>query len=332
MNRAMLVNPYCADLGWLFEDLKRAFGDGLSWARSMDTWKSPFAVATSDEPLEKDADAYIALRSWEITKKTPYPERHVVQFHSLEPRFAGDPATLNRCAAFVFVHPDQPAMLERLGVSIDRPCLLRPIGAPAGLRLRRELPKVFTVGWCGRDTNQGSATQGKRVGLFTQAVNQLPRGEMPVRALMLGAQLDDAKRQIHAPCEVMVREPSQPYDLEQAQRFYDQLDVLVITSKLETGPMPLFEALACGVPIHAPIGGCGWTSRLPVLASESPPVIAKGFRSDTERAYAFGLEIAAREREQNFARRHLIRASLLGFTLEGWIEDNVRLAMEVARG
>lgn len=316
----MIVNPYCKDLGWLLEDLKRAFVNVPQW--SYGPW-----IECSEEPITEDRvslnrPAYIALRSWEITPDTPHPELHIVQFHSLEPRFAGDPATLNRCAAFVFVHPDQPAMLERLGVSLDRPCLLRPIGAPEGLRLRESLPETFTVGWCGRDTG------AKRVGLFVEAVAELVRQGIDCRASLLGASLGNAHTAlVNTGVETIYRprESDQPYILVQAQEFYEGLDALCITSAQETGPMPLFEALACGVPVACPIY-TGWQEP---LGSITGGVLA--YMPEGPATLAVRLLGMAGARQHEFDQRYVYRAAM-SHTLESWIEANVRLAMEVANG
>jgi hypothetical protein len=47
--------------------------------------------------------------------------------------------------------------------------------------------------------------------------------------------------------------------------FYQQLDLLVCTSTVEGGPMPVLEALACGIPVVVP-RGVGMLDELPRLA------------------------------------------------------------------
>ena len=39
------------------------------------------------------------------------------------------------------------------------------------------------------------------------------------------------------------------YAYDTMQRFYDAIDMLVCTSSSEGGPLPVFEAMACGVPV-----------------------------------------------------------------------------------
>jgi len=49
--------------------------------------------------------------------------------------------------------------------------------------------------------------------------------------------------------------PCEKYcDWEKAKDFYNKIDYLVITSTIEGGPVPTFDALASGTPIIAPIG------------------------------------------------------------------------------
>ncbi|MBT6051430.1 MAG: glycosyltransferase [Candidatus Scalindua sp.] len=43
-------------------------------------------------------------------------------------------------------------------------------------------------------------------------------------------------------------------DWSDAPKFYKKIDYLVITSRIEGGPVPLLDAMAAGVPVIAPIG------------------------------------------------------------------------------
>ena len=54
-----------------------------------------------------------------------------------------------------------------------------------------------------------------------------------------------------------------PGDLGLLDHFYRQIDYLVITSKIEGGPIPVIEALSLGIPVIAP--DVGWCWEYPVI-------------------------------------------------------------------
>jgi glycosyltransferase involved in cell wall biosynthesis len=48
------------------------------------------------------------------------------------------------------------------------------------------------------------------------------------------------------------------------QEFYQSLDVFLVTSEVEGGPVTILEALACGVPVIAP-SGVGFVNEYDVI-------------------------------------------------------------------
>jgi hypothetical protein len=89
---------------------------------------------------------------------------------------------------------------------------------------RKEASPIKTLGWCG----------------------------VPVSAQNFGG--IDAKRfsmfeEIVAKTGLESRVSNQEYTYANMQEFYDSIDLLVCTSSTEGGPLGVFEAIACGVPV-----------------------------------------------------------------------------------
>jgi glycosyltransferase involved in cell wall biosynthesis len=231
-----VINSHCKNLGWLFNDLLRYF--------------EAAGCTASHEPIE-GADAYIVIRSSEA-HLCPDLSRAVVQFHCMEPRLMGTPAVLDKAGAFCFTHYDQPELLREMGISIDRPQMMRPIGAHEGFKARTATPRLgLVVGWVGRDTGRKGAN------LFVEIMRELA-SRRHVFVKLLGANLNSLQHRLSdagVSSASIPRHDHDPFRLDVYQGFYDSIDVLCITSETEAGPLPLFEALACGVPVvSTPVG------------------------------------------------------------------------------
>lgn len=291
----MRLNVFCRDLGWLFEDLKgwfkRLAPDGLE-------------VVTSAQPV--DADAWLGLRTDEA-HKAPDPARTTVQYHDCWAHARTD-AELSRYAAAVFTHPDQMERLTREGHVLPGMTMLRPIGAPEGWRAREDLSERFTIGWAGR-----ARDQKKGLPYVLEAARRVAES-FPSRLLLLGAGVSGLPG---AGLPVLAYEREQ-MPFSGYEELYRKMDALVIASKTEAGPLPLFEALACGVPVVS--SGAGWSRHL----------IVNGFNgyvmSGGVGGLVAGLQSIATHREAWLARAEAIRASLMGWTLEGWVRDCIEVA------
>lgn len=317
----MLINPYASTLAsgpWLFDDLKRHFRNPRfdHWG-VRDGVDEPFyslSVSPTEAP-DPDADAWICIRAWEV-HLTPDPARTIVQIHCNEPRLWGELGKIDRCAAIVYTHPCQIGLMPAAGVSIDKPSLIRPIGALRAFTLRDEMHELPSFGWIGRDTGSN-----KRTDLFRDAIARCA-GQFDLRAVCIGSQLDGLVSELCGTTAARVDHHHRlvtPIGAYPA--LYRTLDAIVITSVDEAGPMPLFEALATGVPVVTT--DCGWARHF----------IEDGINGYIVEPHEIAdrlLDIAS-HRSEWFARRQLIRATLRGWTLEDWIEDNVRLAIEVVR-
>jgi glycosyltransferase involved in cell wall biosynthesis len=100
------------------------------------------------------------------------------------------------------------------------------------------------------------------------------------------------------------------------------MDCLLITSLTEAGPLPLFEALATGVPVAAtPVG---WA---PHFAALAPEFVRLG-RSPAElAAHIIGFHS---RRQELFARRHQIAALAATPRLDFWFREVLTMATRVA--
>lgn len=112
------------------------------------------------------------------------------------------------------------------------PYKLRVCQATATARMSRfirrgdqPLDNFFVLGWCGVPNSSGSfgGQDLKRYGMFQQICTGTPGAEAKVS--------------------------HQEYTYDSMHEFYGDLNVLVCTSLTEGGPLPVFEAIACGVPV-----------------------------------------------------------------------------------
>ena len=295
----MIVNVFAQGNGWLFGDLKRRFGDlaldGVS-------------VRVSDEALA-GADAWVAVRTWEGAS-APDPRRTLVCIHDCyddEDLYGpeGSRGVVHRAGGLSLCHPAQRELLEAAGVDLAGKSILeRPLGALTIFTPRKRQTEPFQIGWVGRNDWR------KRTDWLPKAVLglQLPRTSFGV--VLVGTELE--------PLEEVFRDedldcryyPRCSYPIEDYPAFYHRMDVLVITSMTEAGPLTLFEALACGVPVVAtPVGWAPHFSRIApdfVRIAHDPADIA------------CHLARIAAERDLLFARRQEMADLVAEHRLDTW--------------
>ena len=296
----MVVSAYASDKGWLFNDLLLRFDA---------------AGCESSFNPNPDADAYIVLRSSEA-HLCPKLHKAVVQVHCLEQRWMGAPEVLNKAGAFCFTHPDQPGILQRMGVDVKKPHISRPIGSAMSFTLRGSMPDVFTVGWVGR------ATGMKGEQLFIDAMKRVADC-LPVRVLLAGAQLEamsDALEDLGIEVDLRLRQSHEQFNADMYRAAYHDMDVLAITSETEAGPLPLFEAMACGVPVVST--DVGWSSRM--LDDPFGLVVPSNAAAVQVALNSYGMF-----RDHYFDMRQMIR-DRQPWRLEEWITENVELAERMA--
>jgi len=98
---------------------------------------------------------------------------------------------------------------------------------PASVRLsrfkQREIKAINTLGWCGVPVSaKNFGVDVKRFCIFEEIVKQT------------GLQYKISNKD---------------YTYDNIQEFYDSIDLLICTSSTEGGPLGIFEAIACGVPV-----------------------------------------------------------------------------------
>lgn len=98
-------------------------------------------------------------------------------------------------------------------------------------------------------------------------------------------------------------------------QFYQGLDVLVCTARVEGGPMPVLEALSCGVPVVIP-RAVGILDELPDMAG-----IYRYRRGDLA-SLADALEDASFPAQP--VDREALRAATAPYTVAAWCEDHAR--------
>jgi hypothetical protein len=113
------------------------------------------------------------------------------------------------------------------------------------------------------------------------------------------------------------------YNWRDMPGFYQSLDVLVVTSRVEGVPMPPLEAMACGVSVVVP-RGVGLLDELPNV-----PGIHRYKRGDlTDLVKAVGKAV----RDRGDVDREALRAATEPYTIEAWCEGHLEAVLEMMDG
>lgn len=301
------INIYAENLGWLFEDLKRHF-------LALDAHDR--RVVISDQPVA-DAAAWVVLRTKEAGR-SPDLQRTAVCVHDLFNeddmyRRGGSRGAVWEAGAMILCHPEQRRILAAAGVPLEgRRLLERPLGALSLFRPRQRMPGVFTVGWVGKNHPR------KRLSWFVEAMLAVRREPAPLRAVLIGDGLAEAAARLRAGGVECVHYARDAHPITDYPSLYHELDALVITGMTEAGPLPLFEALASGLPVvSTPVG---WA---PHFARVSPAWVQ--LAEEPARITAL-LEALRQTREEAFAQRSEIAQTVSAWTLEGWARQVLELA------
>ena len=276
----------------------------------------------TDTPIQ-NADGWIFIRTREAANSPDF-SRTVVCVHDLYDHDGMYGPGQSRREALqargvVLCHPRQRQILKDAGIDLSRSLVLeRPLGALREFTVRTSYDDAqFRVGWVGREHAR------KRTGWFAEAMQCFAAGKTDVVAVLVGKELEPLCRRLHGngtSCEHFDRTY---ISIRDYPALYQQLDCVVITSSTEAGPLPLFEALATGIPVvSTPVG---WA---PHLAGKAPDFV---FLAETPRGVAARLETIRSRREEMFACRYQIAALVEDYRLDDWFQEVLQLAAVLAR-
>ncbi len=298
---------------WLFGDLRRGF---------QRTHVDGVEVMPTEIPVQ-NADGWIFIRTGEAAN-SPDLSRTVVCVHDLYDHGGmyapGQPRRQAlQARGVVLCHPRQRQILQDAGIDLSRSLVLeRPLGALREFTVRKSYDGFqFRVGWVGREHAR------KRTTWFAEAMQYFAADKSYVVAVLIGKELAPLFRRLRGDgiaCKYFDRAHVSTRDYP---ALYQQLDCVVITSSTEAGPLPLFEALATGVPVVST--RVGWASH---LASKAPDFI---LLADSPKDIAAHLEMIRCRREEMFAARFRIAALVKDFYLDDWFQQVLQLAVVVAR-
>ncbi|HKP02672.1 MAG TPA: glycosyltransferase family 4 protein [Chthoniobacterales bacterium] len=307
------VNVCAEGEEWLFGDIKKRFAA---------TRVPGLRVTVSDRP-ERGADAWVFIRTREAVR-SPDLSRSVVCLHDLFEQDGhylpgGDRAAVRSAGALALCHPEQRRILRDAGITLEGvPVLERPLGALEIFQPRTVLQERFHLGWVGRDHWR------KRPEWVPEIADRLVAEGLFFRVVLVGKNLDSLAAEMAGlgiECALYERAD---YPIETYPQLYAKMDCLLITSITEAGPLPLFEALATGVPVvTTPVG---WA---PHFAARAPEFIRLG---ECPAELAANVASLYRERREMFDRRHDIAALAATPRLDSWCGDVLDLAAVVARG
>lgn len=298
------VNVCAEGNDWLFEDLKDRFRSTILPEVRVQVTETPATAA----------DAWVFIRTAEASS-SPDLNRTVVCIHDLyvhddiySPE--GDRAAVRKARGLVLSHPEQRRLLAAAGISLEQKAVLeRPLGALNIFAVRQSQPEVFTIGWVGRNHWR------KRPEWLVECTRLLAHANGKFRVALIGKDLEDWATRI-AGCSLYSRAQ---HCIDDYPRLYQALDCLLITSATEAGPLPLFEALATGIPVvSTPVG---WA---PLLASRGPNFVRL---APTPADLAAHLRQVRAERDLLFAQREEIAALAAKPRLDTWFREVVELAL-----
>ena len=312
-SEAATVNVVAVNRGWVFEDLKILF------ARQD---RPGIRVVSSERPL-KGADAWIFLRTKEAAS-SPDPGRTLVQIHDMFDhglyRPGGERHAVDRCSALAISHPDQRLILENSQIDLSRRMVIdRPLGWRAGFEVRRSMMPRLTVAWVGRPAVH-HGVEVKRVEWFVDAVAAL---KLDIEVVLLGERIEAAANRLKRAGVSHRYLRRQECPVQRYPEIYATFDCLVVTSSTEAGPLPLFEAMACGIPVIST--RVGWAPRQ-IDHGET------GFLIDDVQSLREAIRAIADARGPWFERRHDIRSKVETMSLASWIDDNLDVATRLASG
>jgi len=298
---------------WLFGDLRKGFQrthiDGVE-------------VIPTEIPVQ-NADGWIFIRTGEAANSPDFL-RTVVCIHDLYDHDGmygpGQPRQQAlQARGVVLCHPRQRQILQDAGIDLNGSLVLeRPLGALREFTVRKNYDGIqFRVGWVGREHAR------KRTSWFAEAMQYFAGDKRDVVAVLIGKGLEllcQRLRNDGIACEYFDRNH---VSIHNYPALYQRLDCAVITSSTEAGPLPLFEALATGVPVvSTPVG---WA---PYLAGKAPDFI---FLADSAKSIAAHLETIRSRRKEIFASRFQIAALVEDYCLDDWFREVLQLAAAVAR-
>lgn len=306
------VNVVATNKGWLFEDLKKHFS----------RLRMPGVKVVSTEKPLRNSNSWLFLRASEAAR-SPDSSRTLVQIHDQfdDGMYAkgGSRHVIKDCGGICFTHPDQKEIVESNNIDLSgKQVLINPMGALKSFTLRKNLPDKFTVAWIGRPV-QHNGKDFKRVEWFVDSLRQ-----SSIRDELSTVLIGDRLQRIRASLSALGIEahyfPRSKYGYEKYPNYYHNIDCVVITSKFAAGPNCLFESLASGVPVIST--PCGWASDLVKNGRN-------GFIVESPREIGAAIEKIYQERLAWFSRREAIRASGLQYSLEAWLDENVRMAVSL---
>src|SRR5215469_10286045 len=225
---------------WLFGDLRKGF---------QSTHLEDVEVIPTETPVQ-NADSWIFIRTGEAANSPDF-SRTVVCIHDLyDHDDLYGPGKARRQAlqarGVVLCHPQQRQILQNAGIDLSKSLVLeRPLGALREFTVRRSYAgDQFRVGWVGREHAR------KRTAWFAEAMQYFAAGKTDVVAVLIGKELGPLSQRLCGNgiwCEHFDRTQ---ISIRDYPALYQQLDCVVITGDAaEAGPLPLFEALATGVPV-----------------------------------------------------------------------------------
>ena len=279
------------------------------------------SVVCSLSPIPR-ADAFLFFESRQAVF-SPRLNKTVIQIHDFLHTDQYSPglsrSSVHSCSAISFTHPDQVNLLQTLGVDLStKKILVKPIGSPSWFKPIFTHTPTRKIGWVGRPRIHAGHDLKRSDWLLTIAESSSFPVEFCLYGCGLGSLFDCLKKQGSVASYVQ----KDQYNYSTLPVFYSLLNCLLITSVSEAGPLPLFEALSCGIPVIST--RVGWA---PLLIRDG----FNGFLVDSLEEMVERVNEFFKNEKNWLSRKNEIAEKSHAFTLENWFYSNLQFALEVSK-
>ncbi|MGD1846860.1 MAG: glycosyltransferase [Salibacteraceae bacterium] len=305
------VNVFCQPKGWLKENLKVHY----------DKIKLPgIRVSTSIRPLA-EADAWVALRPSEASDRNDLKKTVICLTHALHKaesyRPGGYRSAVNQAGALILSHPEIRKRLTAAHINLeDKLVMERPMGASIRYQPGSSLPSEFTLGWFGR------GIWPNRPEWMVRVCRELSANIGTFKVLLVGSELEQTHKMLEDHDLTVDYLKRKDYSPGAYPEWYQQLNCMVITGVHNTLQVPLFEALASGIPVvGTPVGYAE------EFAAQHPQAVQV---SDVPDQICQSLIEVYEQRQHLFDERANIAQLMEAWSLDDWMFTTLRMAVRLS--
>jgi glycosyltransferase involved in cell wall biosynthesis len=215
--------------------------------------------------LPFEVDAVHIFSEWDAIRLSPHFQgkvpvinaiHHVEKWEDYRPLLSGDAVQVvsEQWRRFIIEHGAAEDQVVLLPNGIDT-AMFCPLPTASRERLRSSLGIPGGSHAIGMFAKRSSNSTGRKAPhIFVEGVQKLAAEGLKITAVIVGPGWGDVVKDLESKGISCVYRPFIP-DREGVARMYQALDTYWVTSRIEGGPVPLMEAMACGACcVSTPVG------------------------------------------------------------------------------